>query len=772
MDVTDGTQRASRRLLLALLSFAALHTLWVLIGAPAGAHRALVANLMFLPVYALAAFLTLNAARARHKQYRRAWLFISAGLFIWTAAQIVYTYLDVTRDGDIFPNVADLGFIALAPLCSIGVLHYSDRSLSRRQVTTFALDVLIVTVTAFGILVDTGLTGARQMDSLHALALTAYSITDVFLIATLLVMALWHPLHPARNFVGVLALALIMLVATHIGMGPLLHAGLYDAGHPVDALWTWSAVLLGVAAYRSLSGAHGSVRPLPRLPHQRRALPTARLLNHLPLVAIVIGFTRVITQRVTEGTPLFSEWTTMAVAGLVMVRLFVSEHLNRDLNEQLREQAYRDTLTTLPNRAALHASLPVLIDHAVKHDVLLAVMFVDLDRFKPVNDLLGHAVGDVVLREACLRVAHAAPTEALVTRVGGDELVVVLPAMTRIEEASVVAERILGALSRPFVAEGHAVSLSASVGLCVVPVDTREPERALSCADLAMYQAKQHGKNTYRFYNPELHAQTHEHFRILAYLREAVTNAEFELAYQPVVDLPTRRVVAFEALIRWRHAVLGEVPPDRFIPVAEENGLINAIGDWVLREAARQMRAWRDAGFADVLVSLNVSSVQFLQPDFTRRVKGILTERGLPGACVILELTESALIRNVQATNEKLAELRAFGVRVALDDFGTGYSSLSYLQRLDVDSVKVDQSFIRSPDWKSGALVRAVAGLARELGLKVIAEGVEDAAQLGQVVRYGFDSVQGYHFSKPLTADEAGALLADQARAAGVTDAS
>ena len=744
----------------ALLTLAVVHTLWVLAGAPAGEHRPLIANLAFLPIYGLAAFLAFQAARARGSQLpRRAWLLIASGLSVWTVAQVLYTYLDLAGDEPIFPSIADVGFIALAPLCAVGVLMYSDQRLNRRQVVPFTLDVLIVTVTVVGLLWGSGMSSANHASPLQLLTLYAYSLTDVLLLATLLVMALWHPNNPARNFVGVLAMALLLLVLTHFGMSPLLSSGTYYAGHPIDALWSWSAGLFGLAAYRSLRPGERAGQITVTLPHQHRALLSTQVLHALPLLAIVITMAREAVHHTTGTATAFTEWTTSMVVSLVLARLFVSEHLNRQLNQKLVEHAYHDHLTGLPNRAALLASLPLLANHARTHDTRLAVMFIDLDRFKPVNDLLGHTAGDQVLAEACERVAREVCTVDLVTRVGGDELIVVLPAVTELTTVTAVAQRVLQSLARPFTIAEHTVTLSASIGISVYPTDTGDVFNAVAYADLAMYQAKQQGKNTFRYYNEALHAQSSERFSIATLLPGALERAELQVCYQPIIELQRGRVYAFEALLRWNHPNLGIVPPTKFIPIAEEDGFIHCIGEWVLNEVARQVGVWRAEGREDVLVSLNVSAVQFMRDDFVACVTETLGRNGIPGSSILLELTESALIQDVAATNEKLLNLRGTGVRIALDDFGTGYSSLSYLQRLDVDVVKVDQSFIRSPDERSRTLVRAVARVAGELGLKVIAEGVETQAQMRQAARHGFDAAQGYYFAPPLTCDEASELL-------------
>gem|GEM_PF-1197739 len=760
------TLRVTKGLFTLLVILVGLHATWLLAGAQPAHWRPVIGNLAFFPVFLTAALLTVHAARVHAGPVRRAWHLIGAALLAWTAGQAWYTYLDLTRDGALFPSLADIGFIALAPLSALGVMHFFTTRFTRAQAFTFALDVLIVTVTGYGVAVDVGIIGASAPSVAYAVAVTAYGITDLLLVATLLVMTLWQPRPGSeQRSLNYLAAGILALIVTHIVMGSLLDGGAYHVGLPVDLLYSGSAALFGLAAYRAVSERHARpfAPPLARAPADAYAtLAGLHALRVLPFVAMGISIVRVATHHAGGHEAADGTVGAYVVLVLAVARLATTEWQNWLLSRRLLAQAYRDDLTGLPNRAALHATLPHLVERAQRDGTLVGVMFVDLDGFKPINDLLGHAAGDEVLREVCVRVRDAVRATDFVARIGGDELVIVLPALPSAGTASVTAERILASLARPYAAGGQVVSVSASIGISLVPQDTTDAGHAVGYADLAMYEAKQDGKGSYRYYDARLVTDSTEHFQLGAHLRHALERGEFELYYQPVVQLGGSATRSFEALLRWNHPTLGQIPPSKFIPVAETNGMIRQISAWVLHEATRQVREWRDAYSDDVIVSLNVSARHFATDDFALHIERALSAHGLPGSALVLELTESTLLVNLEAGNAKLARLRALGVTVALDDFGTGYSSLAYLERLEVDSLKIDRSFIQSAGLSGGPLVRAMASLARDLGLHVVAEGVEDERQLGVVRQYGIDAVQGYYFSKPVTAAEIGALLRDE----------
>lgn len=430
--------------------------------------------------------------------------------------------------------------------------------------------------------------------------------------------------------------------------------------------------------------------------------------------------------------------------------------------ERVWHIAHHDALTGLPNRSLLHDRLAQALVGAERNGSRVAVLFLDLDRFKSVNDSLGHDVGDALLRSVAERLSAVVRDVDTVCRLGGDEFVIVLGAVAGPDDAVMVSERIVEALARPVELMGHALRASTSIGISLYPEDGRDAHSLMKNADTAMYTAKSRGRNNFQFFSPEMNEVAIRFFRLEQRLRLAVEHHEFVLHYQPQVDVSTHRVCGLEALVRWQSREGGLVPPAEFIPVAEETGLIIEIGDWVLREACRQLRAWYDAGWPQVAVAVNLSPRQFQQKDLVARVRSILDEVGLPPQSLELEITESSLMHSVEEALIQVQALADMGVRLTIDDFGTGYSSLAYLKRFPVSRLKIDRSFVRDlcEDREDAAIVASIIGLAKTLGLDVVAEGVETAPQLAALRGEGCLLCQGYLFSKPRPAEEVAAMFA------------
>ncbi len=440
-----------------------------------------------------------------------------------------------------------------------------------------------------------------------------------------------------------------------------------------------------------------------------------------------------------------------------------------DITEQNRSTARiahmsrHDVLTDLPNRAALQDTLRAVCGEA---SVGLAVHCVNLDRFKTVNDTNGYDIGDAVLCEVARRLRHSVRDQDLVARLGGDEFAVIQRNADDLAAVTALAGRLVEVLALPFRVNHHDVVIGASIGIAMSSVDQRDDAHLLRNADLALDRAKQDGGGVWRVFAPEMDAAAQSRRTLEADLRQALERQEFELFYQPLVSLAERRVKGFEALIRWRHPISGLVPPDRFIPLAEEVGLIVPIGEWVLRTACAEAMNWP----ANVGVAVNLSPIQFMQSTATgniaEQVEAALRDSGLPPSQLELEITESLLLQESASTIAALHRLRALGVRISLDDFGTGYSSLRYLNSFPFDKLKIDKSFVRGlPDGAdSSAIVRAIAGLGLSLGISTTAEGVETLAQLEQLIADGCTEVQGYFFSPPRPASEVPRLLEEGAR--------
>jgi diguanylate cyclase (GGDEF)-like protein len=446
------------------------------------------------------------------------------------------------------------------------------------------------------------------------------------------------------------------------------------------------------------------------------------------------------------------------------------EQQSQEINEfprrldQLIREAFRDALTGLPNRALFMDRLSHALIRAERGGGNLAVLFLDLDRFKILNDTLGREVGDRLLVEVAHRLAACLSPEDTVARLGGDEFALLLEGTSDLSAASALAERVSAELQRPFVVEGRDVLISASIGVALTGGGSMQPEEVLRNADLAMYQAKAEGRARYELYEPDLSVSTRERLDLQADLRTAGARQELSLRYQPVVSLASIRPVEVEALVRWDHRRRGALLPADFIGLSEETGLIVPMGQWILREACRQARTWQteSSGIPPLVVSVNLSAGQFERDALRDEVATILGETGLEPGRLQLEISEAVLMRDDPRMFDRLEALRAIGVRLAIDDFGTGYASLSYLKRLPVDCLKIDRSLVKGVGYETedAAIIRAVATLARSLGITVTAEGVETHAQLVQLREVGCDQGQGYFFARPVSADRVPELIA------------
>ncbi|MBL1377157.1 EAL domain-containing protein [Zobellella sp. CGMCC 1.18722] len=429
----------------------------------------------------------------------------------------------------------------------------------------------------------------------------------------------------------------------------------------------------------------------------------------------------------------------------------------RENEDQIRQLAYYDPLTRLPNRRLLEDRLELAIRHAHRHQRRLAVLFIDLDHFKQVNDSLGHAAGDELLLEVSRRLGGRLREDDTLARLGGDEFIVLLPDLEEADEVTRVARRLIDAIGEPFRIGQQSFRIGCSLGISLYPDDATGAEELVHHADAAMYRAKQEGRNGYRLFRRDMNQQEHRWLQMETALRDAVESGEgLSLHYQPQVEPADRRVRAAEALARWQHPELGAVSPADFIPLAERAGLMVPLGRRLMRLAAAQLRTWLDEGRTPVPVSVNLSAQQFWQQDLVTEVSTLLADYRLPAGLLGLELTESILLDKQQQAERLLQELRELGCPLAIDDFGTGYSSLSYLHALPVTSLKIDRSFIRQLGEcrSSSAVLAAVTGLARELELQVVAEGVETPAQLDALARYHVPLVQGWLTGRPMPATE------------------
>jgi len=432
------------------------------------------------------------------------------------------------------------------------------------------------------------------------------------------------------------------------------------------------------------------------------------------------------------------------------------------MEEQMTHSAQHDFLTGLPNRVLLNDRVSQSIALAPRHMKKVAVLFLDLDGFKHINDSLGHPIGDKLLQSIAKRLVGCVRGSDTVSRQGGDEFVVLLSEMAQSEDAAITARRLLQAVAEAHSIDQHDLHVTASIGVSVYPDDGLDAETLIKNADTAMYQSKDNGRQNYQFFKPAMNVRAVARQSIEESLRRALERQEFALVYQPKVNLKTGEITGAEALLRWTHPTRGPVSPAKFIPVAEDSGLILAIDKWVLREACTQARAWLDAGLPLVTMAVNVSAMEFRNEKFLEGIFAILKDTGLDPRFLELELTESVLMKRPASTESILKALRARGVQLAVDDFGTGYSSLSYLRKFSMDALKIDQSFVRqittAPDETS--IVTAMISMGRSLNLRVVAEGVETQKELAFLQACQCDEAQGFYFSRPVPSQQFARLLA------------
>ena len=510
---------------------------------------------------------------------------------------------------------------------------------------------------------------------------------------------------------------------------PFLGMCTWDGGFEIDAAGGWDA-------HRELLAQRRDYRDLVLHCMRRNGKPYFISVSGTPIFDAQGGFSgyRGISREITE---------------------------QKIAEERIQYLATHDALTGLPNRAMFSHLLNLAIPTAQRYERRFAVLFIDLDRFKFINDTLGHEAGDDLLKEVTSRFKNALRASDAIARLGGDEFVVVVQEMAHPEQAAYVARKLLSAAMKPIVLMGHECRVAASIGIAVYPNDGDDEQSLMKNADIAMYFAKEEGKNNFQFYSKDIKSQSLERMILESNLRHAMERDEFSLHYQAKVDLNTNSITGVEALLRWNNAVLGSVPPVQFIPVAEETGLIVAIGIWVLRTACKQNVAWQQQGLPPICVAVNLSVRQFADDNLLAHIASVLAETAMPPHLLELEITEGMVVHNPERAIKLLTAIKAMGVRLAIDDFGTGYSSLGQLKNFPIDTLKVDRSFIRdlATDSEDKAITKAIIAMGKTLSLTVVAEGVETSEQESFLREFSCDQMQGFYFSKPIAAEDFGALL-------------
>ena len=706
---------------------------------------------------------TLIGIRDKRAENRRAWLAIVAGLVSFLGGDVCYYILDAVSDTTPFPSPADVLYLGMYPLVIYGLLQLI-RQISPGRDWPSLLDASIAAVGTFavlGVLVIDTYVADGSLQFAGRFISVCYPVMDVALVAVAVRLVGVVPLR--RPAYSLLAAGLCSLLVADTIYGVLNSAGTFETGGFADLFWLGFYVLVGAAALqpsvpdsvqvRTHSSSQLSRSRLAMLCLMTLAVPTIDLVWGRPADKILTAVTSMLMFVLVLGR----------LAGLMGVVL------------RSEQRARLDTLTGLANRLLFDEHVARSVERG--GDGVISVLFVDLDDFKVVNDSIGHQAGDDLLIAVAERLRSCVRSEDLVARLSGDEFAVLLESAVDQDQAIGVVRRLQEQMRMPVLVGGREVLISASVGLVVEPralID--RPQALLQAADVAMYRAKSKGKGRFEIFDHEMYKEQLEILDLKGDLAVALERGEFEVFYQPIVNMGDERIVSIESLIRWHHPTRGMITPDRFISLAEQTGLIVPIGRWVLREACRQLSRWQSQmpETAPRTVSVNLSARQLHDPDLVKDVMGAIAESGLKPWQLILELTESMMIDEFERASRILEQLRASRVQIAIDDFGTGFSSLSYLRRLPVDIIKIDRSFVAEMrnSTTAEALVRMVIDLAKVLDLRTVAEGIEDEAQAEQRVTLLCDEGQGYFFARPQPAAAIRALFTPQTTASLSADGS
>ena len=743
-ELGDRRRRAAAAAAAVLLLSLAVHLAYTTLGI--GAGSALVDTIVNRcgQQVVMGAAVVLCALRVRRGDPdRRTWLALTAALALWTLGNTYWNAVLYTVEDPAFPSPADAGWLLFYPFAYL-CLGLHARRTARGLPASMWLDGLVgvLAVAGVGIVVLIApLTQGQDLSTGELIFGSANGILDLLLLS--LVVA----------FVGLggggrgrawLLLGAGFAVWTGADL-TVLHqytTGAYEAGSALDSMWLVGAALMALAPWQ------------PRPVDARRRRADWRILA-LPFAACTASIALLLFAGLESTQPVA---VCFAAAALLtaMVRTTISVYELRRFAET-RRQASTDELTGLPNRRWFDRELRRAIEHARAEKGALALLVIDLDHFKELNDTLGHHAGDRVLAQLGPRIRTALRTGDHVARLGGDEFAVLLPGAGAADGAG---ERIAAALSERFTVEGIELQIAASIGVALFPEHGHDAETLLQRADVAMYQAK-HRRSGTEFYARERDLHSRERLQLIGELRDAVAGEDLTLHFQPQLDLGRNRITGVEALVRWPHPVRGMVPPDEFIPLAEQTGVIGPLTELVIRKALRQAADWSARGIA-LTMAVNVSATNLLEDGWTDGVLAALATYGVRPDRFVIEITEDVLMTDPDRSLTALAALSAAGVRVALDDFGTGYSSLSYLKRLPVDELKIDRSFVfeMGTDPADAAIVQTAIDLGRRLGIGVAAEGVEDEDTLRRLTDYGAMTAQGYHIARPMPAADVEAWLA------------
>jgi diguanylate cyclase (GGDEF)-like protein len=724
-----------------------LYASWQLAGWGPASRRALIGDVFFYPVSAIAVWTAWRAGArcAAWHGLRRAWRLIALGALAYLLGDIAQTFYELAGQKP-YPSLADGFYLAFYPLMLAGVLSFPALRRNRSERVRVALDVALVALGGSGAVIYLVLGPTAVADGQSALQTAfsiAYPVGDMVLLVGLASLLLRGSAPSARHALQLLAGGVAFYVAADLVYGWVTLHSTYQGGDPVDTLWMVAIAIMALApaAQRAVAA-----------PEQ---IETSRdRIGWVPYAAVAFGFAVLVVSD--RHDTLFPGMTmtliALGLAALVSARQFLGQRDLLGAQGRLRHQALHDALTGLPNRVLMLDRAEQLLARARRDRKAVAMLFIDIDRFKQVNDTFGHAAGDKLLCAVAARLSGVVREADTLGRLGGDEFVVLLDPASLNVAPELVAERALDVLRLPIELNGsdqRSLSITASVGIAAGPRDTAE--ELMHDADIALYRAKEAGRDGYVRFESEMQALVEDRLVLELDLQEGIAREELFLEYQPTFNLRDGTVTGVEALVRWRHPTRGVLAPETFVPLAEQTRLIVPLGRWVLHEACRQAADWHGRGHA-IGVAVNVSGRQLERDDFADHVDEALRASGLDPASLTLEITETSLMADADSAAERLASLKALGLRVAIDDFGTGYSSLAYLRQFPVDALKIDRSFISSiaSSRESGALIHTLVQLGKTLGLETLGEGIEDADQLRRLQREQCDHGQGFLLARPL----------------------
>ncbi len=718
---------------------------------------------------------------AYSKRTASAWWMFAASQCCFLAGETLWSVQELFFHRQPFPSISDVFFMLQYPAVLGGVVLLPKVPLNGREWLAVALDIGVIAITALALwwnfLLSPMLVGVGSATLYLSIA---YPVLDLVVLIAISDLLLRRLKVGDRSALRWLVLGIVVEIATDFMFGMQSVAGTYLTGNLLDVGWVAFVMLCAVAGvHQAAATGEGVTEPdsASLEDHQPATGELTRIAKYMPFVWIVLAYgllclsasspLAIAHQHIVALVGVITLLTLARQALALRENALLAARLRSELDERRNAEAYidylahHDHLTTLPNRVLFKQRFGLAVSTARRTGSKIALMFLDLDRFKSINDTLGHHYGDHLLKAVAERLKDCLHANDLICRHGGDEFLIMLPRVESDEHVEQVAREIANNLSRHFDLDGHPVRTSFSIGISLFPDHGEDYHALLKRADTAMYRAKEKGRNTHQFFTDKMNIDSGERLQLENRMRIGIDRGDFSLQFQPLVDTARGRATAVEALLRWDDAEYGRVSPGKFIPIAEESGLIVPLGDWVLQEACLQARRWIDAGLDDIVVAVNISALQFRREEFVGTVTAALRRATLKPRHLELEITESALVVDPDRVAKIIRKLKRFGIGIAIDDFGTGYSSLSYLKRFNVDKLKIDQSFVRdltdNPD--DAAIVHAIITMAHDIKLSTVAEGVEAIDQVVHLRKAGCTTMQGYFFCRPMSADDTTAFL-------------